>query len=541
MHNNKQRHINVLWKYMIFSIVIINTYKIPIGVNCTASILGFDTLDTTRGGTITITDSVMCDLVLSTSLGSNLDVNGWRCGGGLPLSDTCNWTGVTCESSNVVSININSTSISGTLPASIGDMTSLTSLQFGTNELSGNIPTEIGKLTNLVILSLYNNKLNGTIPTSIGDMINLQWLDLSYNNITGSIPYEIGELTLLEVLYLQSNILNGIIPVTINDMVSLYDVQFQSNCLSGHLPFNNYIYNNITNYTNIQNWTMFDDDYNNSSNITNFNNTLNWTLNTTNSTIFVNSSLPYLTIFYAHDNNLNGTIPTSMGDMTSLIDLQLHSNSLTGSVPNEFTMLTNLTDLQLQDNNLNGIYSSGLCSMSQLTTFYITQSEYNEYDLQYVAMCDLAASTSLGNSSDVDGWRCSDRLPLISECDWTGIDCDDIWVTSINMYNMSVTGTLPTSIGYLYSLQYLAFEYNSLSGSIPSEIGKLTKLVILSLYNNKLNSTIPATIGKLVNLNVTHLGYNYFSGSIPSEIGKLEKILNFHIFNNKLSGNLLVT
>ena len=44
------------------------------------------------------------------------------------------------------------------------------------NSMSGNIPADIGNLTNLVELSLSTNKFNGAIPSSIGYLEKLEYL-----------------------------------------------------------------------------------------------------------------------------------------------------------------------------------------------------------------------------------------------------------------------------------------------------------------------------------------------------------------------------
>jgi Leucine-rich repeat (LRR) protein len=41
-------------------------------------------------------------------------------------------------------------------------------------------------------------------------------------------------------------------------------------------------------------------------------------------------------------NNLSGTIPTELGNLTSLIQLNFFNNSLTGTIPAELGNLTNL-------------------------------------------------------------------------------------------------------------------------------------------------------------------------------------------------------
>lgn len=51
--------------------------------------------------------------------------------------------------------------------------------------------------------TLYNNNLNGTIPAELGNISTLTFLDLSVNQLTGSIPVAFGQLSNLTYLYVQ--------------------------------------------------------------------------------------------------------------------------------------------------------------------------------------------------------------------------------------------------------------------------------------------------------------------------------------------------
>jgi Leucine-rich repeat (LRR) protein len=64
----------------------------------------------------------------------------------------------------------------------------------------------------------------------------------------------------------------------------------------------------------------------------------------------------------------------------------------------------------------------------------------------------------------------------------------------------------------------LYLDTNQLTGSIPSEIGYLTNLIILDLYTNQLTGSIPPEIGNLTNLIRLDLSDNQLSSVIPDEI-----------------------
>jgi len=92
--------------------------------------------------------------------------------------------------------------------------------------------------------------------------------------------------------------------------------------------------------------------------------------------------------------------------------------------------------------------------------------------------------------------------------------------------------SIPTEIGWLTALITLSLDNNQLA-SLPNEIGKLTALTILTLDNNQLTS-VPTEIGKLTKLKLLTLGNNQLT-SIPHEIGKLTALTTLSIDNNQLT------
>jgi hypothetical protein len=67
----------------------------------------------------------------------------------------------------------------------------------------------------------------------------------------------------------------------------------------------------------------------------------------------------------------------------------------------------------------------------------------------------------------------------------------------------------------LKSMVELDLGLNSLSGSMPSEIGLLTTIQRIDLHNNQLVSTIPASLGALTSLTYLDLSNNGLTGRLP--------------------------
>ncbi|XP_042518502.1 MDIS1-interacting receptor like kinase 2-like [Macadamia integrifolia] len=159
-----------------------------------------------------------------------------------------------------------------------------------------------------------------------------------------------------------------------------------------------------------------------------------------------------------------------------------------------------------------------------------------------------------------DSWNSNDASP----CKWEGIACNAAGrVTEINLtsdylntelgnLNFSsfqyllrlylshngIMGTIPEDIGMLSKLTHLYLSWNSISGKLPSSLANLTGLLELDVSCNEISGEIPPTIGKLSNLNFLCLSQNRINGSIPPEIGDLKNLNQLDLGGNMLSGSI---
>lgn len=86
----------------------------------------------------------------------------------------------------------------------------VTQLDLGSQGLKGYISDQISLLTNLVSLNLSSNALGGTLPSGIGQR-SLFKLDLSGNQFSGTIPESLGS-SILQLALLNGNELEGKVP-----------------------------------------------------------------------------------------------------------------------------------------------------------------------------------------------------------------------------------------------------------------------------------------------------------------------------------------
>ena len=93
--------------------------------------------------------------------------------------------------------------------------------------------------------------------------------------------------------------------------------------------------------------------------------------------------------------------------------------------------------------------------------------------------------------------------------------------------------------GQWKSLTIFNMPNNSLYGSIPLSIGKISSLAQLELHRNNLLGTIPKSLGRLRSLTVLKLSYIKLTGPIPLSLGSLSKLTNISLNNNALNGTIL--
>ncbi|KAK7382209.1 hypothetical protein VNO80_00970 [Phaseolus coccineus] len=109
-------------------------------------------------------------------------------------------------------------------------------------------------------------------------------------------------------------------------------------------------------------------------------------------------------------------------------------------------------------------------------------------------------------------------------------------LTIIELSNNSLQGSIPPTLGQLENLTDIYFQYNNITGSIPIEFGNLKSLQRLYLSNNFLNGSIPPTLGRLGNLIHLFLDFNQIEGHIPEELGNLSRLQVLRLNHNKISG-----
>ncbi|KAL6124712.1 hypothetical protein ACLB2K_077223 [Fragaria x ananassa] len=91
---------------------------------------------------------------------------------------------------------------------------------------------------------------------------------------------------------------------------------------------------------------------------------------------------------------------------------------------------------------------------------------------------------------------------------------------------------LKSIILLVVNLLGLPMGENNLTGSIPRDIGKVSRLEEIYLGNNKLYGSIPSSVVNLTELTILHLQGNNLNGSIPSSLGECHRLLELDLSHN---------
>nr|POE97366.1 putative kinase-like protein tmkl1 [Quercus suber] len=141
---------------------------------------------------------------------------------------------------HLLSLQLPSANLTGSLPRELGEFSMLQSLYVNINSLSGTVPLELGYSSSLSDIDLGYNMLSGSLPPSIWNLCDkLVSLRLHANSLSGSVP----ELALpnstcknLQVLDLGKNKLSGTFPEFITRFLGLRELDLGDNVLSGSIP-----------------------------------------------------------------------------------------------------------------------------------------------------------------------------------------------------------------------------------------------------------------------------------------------------------------
>lgn len=167
------------------------------------------------------------------------------------------------------------------------------------------------------------------------------------------------------------------------------------------------------------------------------------------------------------NNNLQGVLPETLGNLENLKVLNLHKNKIEGTIPETLTTIVGLKVLNLSFNKLNGSLPQNLTQLVAL-----------EY---------------------------------------------------LDVFFNNLTGELPEDIGNLTKLRRLSLYSNDLTGELPASIANLENIKDVQISSNRFYGELPEGISTLPSLKRLSLFDNNFSGDLPENLNSqnLEE-LSYH-------------
>ena len=199
------------------------------------------------------------------------------------------------------------------------------------------------------------------------------------------------------------------------------------------------------------------------------------------------------------ENNLSGTLPSSIGDLTELHTLSLSNNNLNGALPETLGNCINLQYLSISQNKLTGVLPESLGNCKELLRVSL-----------YDNLLSGAIPATIGHLTKVE---------------------------ELNLAKNSFT-TIPNEISGMLALQNLDLSYNEIS-NIPTTITELhASLIDLDLNHNALEMEFPTALCSLTNLQHLNLANNKIYGNIPTDIGKMQNLMTLNMEQTYLSGEI---
>ena len=268
--------------------------------------------------------------------------------------------------------------LSGTIPVSYSDFTSMQWLSLQNNSFAGTIPSQLGSLTQLQFLSLRINKLTGSIPTELNKLSKLTELLLEHNLLTGKIDniINVAAQGSLKTIQLNDNLLTGTLPADIFTLPALVTFAAVSNCFSGPLPssicngthLHSLILDGLTSAEACHN-NLFPHTVSNSySLIRSFGGSIPECLFT----------LPNITTLHLSGNEFTGTLPNTVFS-PNLVDLSVSHNRLVGNIPLH-VQSADWFSLDLSYNHFDGTLNGAWSSSAMFNTSII----YNRYETESI-------------------------------------------------------------------------------------------------------------------------------------------------------------
>lgn len=387
----------------------------------------------------------------------------------------CSWRGVGCDAAG----------------------TAVVSLRLSSNGLTGELPAELGDLARLMTLDLRSNDLEGEIPAGLARVAGLEVLDLAYNRLSGTVPAELGRLSRLRVLSLERNRLLGV-ETGLGSLAGLLTLDLSFNPIAS-LPAD------LSRLAGLRSLLLRDGE-----------------LTEIPAAVLEMGSLQQLDL---SSNPMAGAeIPGGIGDLNQLIQLACASCGLAGPIPSRIGELASLVELDLGDNELTALPPE-IAGARSLRVLDLARNRIAELPAEMSGL-PLVRLDVTGNRlaalPDLPGLqvlRASDNLLAGEMPDLAGAPGLQALDLSGNPF---APGPLPEGLRNLRQLRDLDLRGTNRTGEIPLWLAELERLSWIDLAENPFDpGPVPPVFALLPELHRLFLDDTGRTGPVPEWLGNL--------------------
>ncbi|CAN6710449.1 unnamed protein product [Malus baccata var. baccata] len=455
---------------------------------------------------------------------------------------------------NLVSLHLVACDFQGPFPGISQNITSLREIDLSGNYISLDpIPKWLFNQKDLA-LTLEGNQLTGQLPNNIQNMTGLKVLNLGWNYFNSTIPEWLYSLNNLESLVLSHNALHGEISSSIRNLTSIVDLHLDDNHLEGKIP------NFLGHLCKLK------------------------VLDLSENNFMVQRASEIFETLYGcgpdrikslllRGTNISGPIPMSLGNLSSLVELDISGNQFNGTFTEVIGQLKMLTDLDISYNSLEGVVSEAFFSnLTKLKHFIANGNSFTlktsrdwlpPFQLESLQLDScllglewpmwLQTQTQLTDLS-LSGTGISSTIPtwfwnLSSHLNYLNLSHNQLFgeiqnivagpFSVVDLSSNQFTGALPYVPTSLY---WLDLSNSSFSGSVfhffCDGTDEPKQLSLLHLGDNHLTGKVPDCWMNWRNLVFLNLESNHLTGKVPMSMGYLHKLQSLHLHNNHLYGEL---
>jgi hypothetical protein len=260
----------------------------------------------------------------------------------------------------------------------------------------------------IAAIELPGQEMTGTLPDEISDLVYLQSITLDWNGFYGTLPASWAKNKHLLNIEIHYNFISGGIPEEWYGSQGLQRMNVGGNMLTSTVS------SAVGKLDALKGFFVMENQM-------------------TGSIPEEFGALRFLSYTRWSRNYFSGKIPSTLGSMDKLQELWLHRNQLTGTIPSEFGTMSDILDLRMHFNPLTGTIPEEIYNMDTLTRLDL-------YDCQITG----TISTNIAMLSNLEAFRIRG--------------------------NRGLTGTIPSEIGLLRSIEELWFHITGLTGTMPDEV-----------------------------------------------------------------------